>query len=135
MTNDETCSNTYFIHLVVSNILYSIDILTYPIPTTLPTGFTSSIIFPSVAKNPILKILSSMNDILGYNADFQTNAGSEIQTYNSTKAPNVSPDSSVLIVCDQVQKSIFKFRSSLCYFSFSFNRFFNCRKTFLSNIF
>jgi hypothetical protein len=87
---------------VVSNTLYSIDILTYPIPTSLPSGFTSSIIFQSVAKNPILKVPSGMNDILGYYIDFQTDAASEIKTYNSTKAPNVSPDSSVLIVCDQV---------------------------------
>ena len=44
-----------------------------------------------------------MNDILGYYIDFQTDAASEIKSYNSTKAPNVSPDNSVLIVCDQVQ--------------------------------
>jgi hypothetical protein len=44
-----------------------------------------------------------MNDILGYDLDFQTDAASEIKYYNSTKAPNVSPDNSVLIVCDQVQ--------------------------------
>ena len=82
---------------------YSIDILTYPVPTSLPDGFTSSITFPVVAKNPILKLPSGMNDTLGYDIDFQTDAGSEIQTYNSSKAPNVSPDSSVLIVCDQVE--------------------------------
>ena len=44
-----------------------------------------------------------MSDILGYNANFQTDAASEIKTYNSQKAPNVSPDSSILVVCDQVQ--------------------------------
>ena len=44
-----------------------------------------------------------MNDIFGYDEGFATNAGSEIQTYNSTKAPNISPDSSVLRVCDQVE--------------------------------
>jgi hypothetical protein len=44
-----------------------------------------------------------MNDILGYDIGFQTDAASEIKTYNSTKAQNVSPDNSVLIVCDQVQ--------------------------------
>ena len=103
MTNDETGSITYFIDLVISNTLYSIDILTYPIPTSLPEGFSSSITFPSVAKNPILKIPSAMNDILGYDIDFQTDSASEIKIYNSTKAPNVSPDSSVLIVCDQVE--------------------------------
>ena len=46
---------------------------------------------------------SGMNDIIGYDIDFQTDAASEIIMYNSTKAPNVSPDNSVLIVCDQVQ--------------------------------
>jgi hypothetical protein len=50
--------------------------------------------------NPRLKLPSGMNDIFGYDEGFTTNAGSEIQTYNSTKAPNVSPDSSV---CDQVE--------------------------------
>jgi hypothetical protein len=64
MTNIETGSITHFIDLVISNTLYSIDILTYPIPTSLPSGFTSSITFQSVAKNPILKIPSGMNDIL-----------------------------------------------------------------------
>ena len=88
---------------MVYNTLYSIDNLTYPIQTSLPDYFTSLIIFPSVPKNPILKIPSGMSDILGYNANFQTDAPSEIKTYNSTKAPNVSPDSYVLIVCDQVQ--------------------------------
>ena len=103
MNNIETGSITYFIDLVISNTLYSIDILTYPVPTSLPNGFSSSILFPNVAKNPILKIPSGMNDILGYNANFQTDAAYEIKIYNSQKAPNVSPDSTVLIVCDQVQ--------------------------------
>jgi hypothetical protein len=92
MTNTETNSTIYFI-----------DIITYPVPTTLPEGFTSSITFPSVAKNPRLKLPAGMNDIFGYEEGFTTNSGSEIQTYNSTKAPNVSPDSSVLLVCDQVK--------------------------------
>ena len=103
MTNTESGMITYFIDIVISNTLYSVDILTYSIPTSLPTGFTSSITFPLVAKNPILKVPSGMSEILGYNANFQTDAAYEIKIYNSQKAPNVSPDSTVLIVCDQVQ--------------------------------
>jgi hypothetical protein len=103
MTNTETNSTIYFIDILVNNTKYSIDIITYPVPTTLPDGFTSSITFPSVAKNPRLKLPSGMNDIFGYEEGFTTDSGSEIQTYNSTKAPNVSPDSSVLLVCDQVE--------------------------------
>jgi hypothetical protein len=102
MTNIETNSTMYFIDMLVNNTKYSIDIITYPVPIILPEDFTSSFTFPSVAKNPRLKLPSGMNDMFGYDIDFTTNAGSEIQTYNSTKAPNVSPDSSVLLVCDQV---------------------------------
>jgi hypothetical protein len=102
MTNTETSSTIYFIDVLVNATKYSINIVTYPVPTIVPEGFTSSITFPSVAKNPRLKLPSGMSDIFGYDVDFTTNAGSEIQTYNSTKAPNVSPDSSVLLVCDQV---------------------------------
>jgi hypothetical protein len=102
MTNTETNSTIYFIDMLVNNTKNSIDIITYPVPTTLPEGFTSSITFASVAKNPRLKLPSGMNDIFVYDVDFTTNSGSEIQTYNSTKAPNISPDSSVLLVCGQV---------------------------------
>jgi hypothetical protein len=102
MVNTETNSTIYFIDMLVNATKYSIDIITYPVPTTLPEGFTSSITFPSVAKNPRLKLPAGMNDIFGYEEGFTTDSGSEIQTYNSTKAPNVSPDSSVLLVCDQV---------------------------------
>jgi hypothetical protein len=103
MTNVETNSTIYFIDVLVNNTKYSIDIITYPVPTTLPEGFTSSITFPSIAKNPRLKLPAGMSDIFGYDENFTTNTGSEIKTYNSTKAPNVSPDSSVLLVCDQVE--------------------------------
>jgi hypothetical protein len=102
MTNSETEQTIYFIDILINNTKYSIDIITYPVPTSLPEGFTSSITFPAVAKNPRFKLPLGMNDIFGYDADFITDTGSEIQTYNSTKAPNVSPDSSVLLVCDQV---------------------------------
>jgi len=54
MTNTETGSTVYFIDFVVSNTNYSIDILTYPVPASLPTGFTSDISFIGVDKNPRL---------------------------------------------------------------------------------
>ena len=75
----------FFIYLVVFNTLYFIDNLKYPIPTSLPNGFTSSIIFPSVPKNPILKIPSGINDMLGYDIHFQTDTASEIKIYNKKK--------------------------------------------------
>jgi hypothetical protein len=64
MTNTKTDSTIFFIDKLVNNTNSSIDIVTDPVPTTLPEGFTSSITFPSVAKNPRLKLPSGMNDIL-----------------------------------------------------------------------
>ena len=103
MTNTSTSEVVYFIDLVVSNTLYSIDILTYPVPDALPDGYTASFTFPATAKNPILILPSGINEIFDYDADFQTDSASEIKIYNSTQAPNVSPDSTVILVCDQVQ--------------------------------
>jgi hypothetical protein len=50
MTNTKTDSTIFFIDKLVNNTNSSIDIVTDPVPTTLPEGFTSSITFPSVAK-------------------------------------------------------------------------------------
>jgi len=103
MTNTETGSIVYFIDFVISNTAYSIDILTYPVPASLPTGFTSNITFIGTEKNPLLTLPAGINAIFGYVEDFTTGAGSSILTFNSSVAPNVSPDNSVLIVCDQVE--------------------------------
>lgn len=102
MTNTTTSEIIYFIDLVISNTKYSIDILTYPVPDALPEGYTATFTFPSSAKNPRLKLPLGINEIFGYEANFQTEASSEIKIYSSTQAPNVSPENTVLLVCDQV---------------------------------
>jgi len=72
----------------------------------LPTGFTSEISFIGVEKNPRLKLPSAINEIFWYEADFITDAGSSILRYSSIIAPNVSPDNSVLIICDHVENEL-----------------------------
>ena len=72
MTSTETGSTIFFIDFVVSNTNYSIDILTYPVPASLPTGYTSSITFIGTEKNPRLKLPSAINEIFGYEKDFIT---------------------------------------------------------------
>ena len=108
MTNNETGSTIYFIDFVVSNTNYSIDILTYPVPASLPDGFTSNITFIGTAKNPRLTLPAGINAIFGYAENFTTDAGSSVLTFNSSTAPNVSPDNSILIVCDQVENEFSK---------------------------
>ena len=57
MTNTETGSTIYFIDFVVSNTAHSINILTYPVPASLPTGYTSSITFIGTKKKLDLHFL------------------------------------------------------------------------------
>ena len=125
MTNTDTGSIIYFIDLVINNTLYSIDILTYPVPTSLPDGFNFLIIFSSVAKNPNFKLPSGINDILGYNASFQLMLAVKFKPIIQPK-----PLMYLLIICiNCIQPSLkltFNFRYFVCYFSFCFKRFFNC---------
>ena len=50
MTNTESGNITYFIDIVISNTLYSIDILTYPVPTSLPSGSLLQLYFEVLLK-------------------------------------------------------------------------------------
>ena len=69
MTNTETGSIIYFIDFVVSNTNSSIDFLKYPVPASLPstsTGYTSSITFIGMEKNPRLTLPAGINAIFGF---------------------------------------------------------------------
>lgn len=104
---DENNLFVFYFELSINNTTYSIDILTYPVPTILPSGYTApdGFIFQGVARNPVIKIPSELNEILGYEKDFETepNVGNNsIKKYSSSQAPNVNPNNSILIVCDEV---------------------------------
>ncbi len=101
ITNTVSGQNTYYCNLQVSPTTYSIQFITYPIPTSLPAGFTSGgMTFPGSANQHMqMTILSTNNfkDILGYNIGtyptVATNVG--IQTKESNYIPNVSPISAI----------------------------------------
>jgi len=106
---DNNGDNVYYMELIPNSVLYSIDIITYAVPMVLPDGYLlpdgAVWSLPADYKNPVLKIPSGINEILGYEVDFQTDNNLSINTmlqYNSTTAPNVNPNSSVLVVCDEV---------------------------------
>lgn len=101
ITNNTTGQNTYYSAFVLSPTSYSVQFITYTIPTSLPAGFTSGgMAFPaSVNQHQQLTILSTNNfkDIVGYNAGAYpaaaTNAGTQVK--NSDYTPNVQPISSL----------------------------------------
>lgn len=93
----------YFIDIIINPTLYSIDIITYPIPSVLPEGASSEMSLPSEPVNPVLNIPQGMHEILGYPVDFSTTSDINFpKIHNSTTAPNVNPNNTVIIVCDQV---------------------------------
>lgn len=101
ISNNTTGQNTYYSAFVLSQTSYSLQFITYPIPTSLPAGFTSGgMAFPASAnQHQQLTILSTNNfkDIVGYYSGTYpataTNAGTQVK--NSDYTPNVQPISSL----------------------------------------
>lgn len=115
LINDITGYYTYYGSFQLSPTGYSVQFITNPLPTSLPTDYTSGgMTFPASAnQHPQLTILSNNNfkDIIGYAAgtypSIPTNSG--VQTQESTTPPNVSPISAI------------QMRLSCCYNPFSSN--------------
>jgi hypothetical protein len=107
---DATGNNVYYFEMLVNPTTYSIQINTFPVPTSLPTNYTAPsnwIGYPTTTYNPSLKFLANFNQIIGFSANFTTpltNTGSFIGTFNqygtytvlSTTTPNVQPNSNML---------------------------------------
>ena len=111
LVNPITTTNVYYIDIVINQTNYSCDIITYPIPSTLPTGYNNPNNFTfatSDYQHPSVSLTSKLNEILGFNTNFST--GSKVSmnsiTYQSTKPPNVNPNSSLLLVCDQAARIV-----------------------------
>lgn len=101
ITNNTTGVNTYYASFSISPTSYAVQFTTTPLPTSLPSGFTSGgMTFPASANQHYqLGILSTNNfkDIIGFNVGTYpaspTNVG--VQTKSSDYTPNVSPISAV----------------------------------------
>tara|TARA_R110000782_G_scaffold14846_2_gene43960 strand:- start:907 stop:1788 length:882 start_codon:yes stop_codon:yes gene_type:complete len=105
--------NVYYAEFLVNPNRYAIQINTFPVPTTLPTGFTVPVAdpasgsagfvgFPTATFNPALSIGSNLNKILGFTTPipFTTPLNSGVGTnlsFLSNVAPQVQPNSSVYV--------------------------------------
>ncbi len=103
---DANGDNVYFAEFLVNSVKNSIDINTYAVPTSLPTGFTSPtgfVGFPTTTTNANIQMAANFNNIVGYASDFETglaSGGGVTLSFNSTQSPNVNPNSSVLVEID-----------------------------------
>ena len=73
---DTAGDNVYYAELVVNPTRNKVQLNTYQVPTSLPTGFTQPSGFagyPTQTFNPIITFTSEFNKIVGYTAGFTSN--------------------------------------------------------------
>ena len=122
---DATGSNVYYAQFIVNPARYAVQINTFLFPTALPAGFTNpaGLAFPAATFNPSIILPASINVILGYVAGFTTNpnignaytppVGDEFVSklangtlsYISTQAPNIQPNSSLLVALSNIDNA------------------------------
>lgn len=69
--------NVYYAEFIVNPNRYAIQINTFLVPTSLPTGYSQPSNFagyPTSTQNPVVTIPANFNKILGYTVGFSTNA-------------------------------------------------------------
>lgn len=118
--------NVYFAEFVLNPSRYAVQINTYLVPTsfatyTVPINITTglALVPPTQTFNPVITLPADINEIFGFVAGFATNANTNnaytpptsayvskntagTLSYISTLAPNVQPNSSVLLSCSAV---------------------------------
>lgn len=116
---DSDSNNVFYAEFLVNANTYKFDLVTYPVPTSLPTGFTQPVAdsaagaaawvgYPSSTFNPNVKLVSGNNfyKLIGFTSTFESglNAGNNTNlTFSSTTAPQIHPNSNVFISIDNIQ--------------------------------
>ena len=105
---DSNGDYVYYAEFLVNTVLNSVDINTYAVPTSLPSGYSAPanwVGYPTTTYNVNIRMASNFNQIVGYASDFESGLSSGIGTtltFNSSLAPNVNPNSSVLVECNLI---------------------------------
>jgi hypothetical protein len=121
LINDATGQNVYFIELLVNDARYKVQINTFAVPTSLPSGYQQPAnypaSYPSVRTTPEITISAGLGIILGFpspttplipaynNASAAPNTiTTDFQAVStlSTGTPNIQPNSSVLVSVSSV---------------------------------
>jgi hypothetical protein len=115
---DSAGANVYYAEFLVNPNRYAVQINTFPVPTTLPTGWSVPVAdpasgsagwvgFPTTTFNPQLTIPANLNTLLGFTTPvpFQTSLNSGVGinlSYLSNTAPQVQPNSSVYFAISNI---------------------------------
>jgi hypothetical protein len=111
-----TSQNVYYAEFLVSPTLYKFQINTFPIPTSLPSGYTAPVAnvaagyaafpgYPTTTQNSVVTIPANFSNIMGFTSAFATLANVGVGTnltYNSTTTPQIQPSPNALVGCSLV---------------------------------
>lgn len=108
---DANGDNVYYLSMVYNVSTYSVQLLSFAVPTALPVGFTNpaGLVFPAVASTPQFIILATNNfgSIIGFTAGSYPPA---VQPTNysvlSNILPNGSPVNSIIVRCNLVSNNV-----------------------------
>jgi hypothetical protein len=107
--------NVYYAEFLIDPNRYAVNIITYPVPTSLPSGYTLPTAntqtgavawggFPTSFFNPSINVLK-FNTFLGFTVNFTTSlnvSNNTILSLYSTTAPNVSTISSLFLTVSNI---------------------------------
>jgi hypothetical protein len=114
--------NVYYAEFVINPTRYAVQINTFLVPTSLPSGYSNpaTLVFPTQTFNPIITIPANLNIIFGFTPNFATPsnvnnaytppAGQNLIAKDgvgtisciSSTAPNLQPNSSVYVSISNV---------------------------------
>jgi hypothetical protein len=99
---NNTGQNVYYAEIIINPTQYSIQLNTFAVPTALPALWTNpaGLVLPVTTFNPSVIFPANFNQIVGYTAGFTSSlnvGGGNTLSYLSTVAPQVQPNSAVLI--------------------------------------
>lgn len=108
---DANGNNVQFITITTDSTYYANQLITYAVPTALPTGYTNpaSMTFPAVATTPQVIISSSSNfgEIIGFIAGTYP-VTAQATNYNvlGTVTPNATPVNNIIVHCNLVSNRV-----------------------------
>lgn len=102
--NNSTNEQTVYCKFQVNPSIYAVEFVSYPMPTSLPSGYTagSAITFPATVKGPQLVVNNSgFGTIIGFdNNTYPSSSPTVLTTSTSTKTPVVSDVTNVVLTLD-----------------------------------
>lgn len=102
----------YYLELQENSVVYGVQLNTYPIPTSLPLGWTNpaSMPFPPTSFTPSFEVLNGneFGKLIGFNAGVYPSLLTQTTNFSKTSdfTPQVSPVNSYTLSCNLVRNKL-----------------------------